>query len=334
MIRHALRLAIPSLALAAAAALTGSAAATAFASSWAVSASPADTARPVVIIVHGRGQLPGDSAAARAEWTRTLRGAVAAVAGDSILRADDVWLAWYAGALDPLTPAVCDTPPDGSAAAGGLRALFAAVGVGLVATLDLLDDHAREEARALAGDFLFIGDPLRRCAGETQLARALARARREGRPVILVAHSLGSLVSYGWLRTAPPDELARTRIRRVITIGSVLGVPGVRATVYGDTATRIALPRDVGGWTNIVDPQDALAYPMAFPLGSDAAENLTTATTPAGEDPHYIGRYLGDPVTARAVVEAWCGVSAPPPSARSPASSRGCRASALRLGAK
>jgi alpha-beta hydrolase superfamily lysophospholipase len=261
------------------------------------------------------------------------------LAGDSLLRHDDVWVAWYADALDPLAPAVCDIAPRSDASRGGtggddegLRAFFAAIGEGLTATLDMLDGYARDEARTLAGDFLFIGDPVRRCAAETQLDRVLARAGREGRPVILVAHSFGSLLSYGYLRSSVPGDSSRFSVRKFVTIGSLLGAPGVRSMLLGDTAARARLPAGVQQWTNIVNPHDALAYAVPFQLSADSSaggmmENLTTTAGTAGEDAHYIGRYLRDPVTVRSVVGAWC---ASFPSAGTATRPAGCEALASR----
>jgi alpha-beta hydrolase superfamily lysophospholipase len=312
------RLARPLLAFTALIALTGAGVARDVAAPGEHADSVAGDRRPVVIIVHGRGELPGDSAAALATWRRALKSGIATLAGDSLLRDDDIRTAWYADALDPLAPAVCDaasraTSSDSARRSGdeGLRAFFAAVGEGLTATLDMLDGYARDEARALAGDFLFIGNPVRRCAAETQLARALASAKRDSRPVILVAHSFGSLLSYGYLRSPQPDDSSRTTVRHFVTIGSLLGAPGVRTMLLGDTASRATRPMVVERWTNIVDPRDALAYPITFALGADSSaarptENLTTGAHAPNEDAHYIGRYLRDPVTVRSVAGAWC----------------------------
>src|SRR5690606_8098066 len=110
------------------------------------------------------------------------------LAGTAVLRDDDVWVAWYADALDPLSSAVCTevTASGGSASATGaqnedadLREFFAAAGAGITAVLDLFDGYARDEARAIAGDLLFLGDPVRKCAAETQLWNALVRAAAE-----------------------------------------------------------------------------------------------------------------------------------------------------------
>jgi alpha-beta hydrolase superfamily lysophospholipase len=275
----------------------------------------ADTGRPVVILVHGRGQLLGDSAAVHAQWSRVLQSGASKLAGASLLRDEDVWLAWYADALDPLAPPACSSQPGSDSGqtpaehdADGTQALFAAMGESLVAALDLFDGYARDEARAIAGDLLFLGDPQRRCAAETQLEAALARAAREKRPVILVAHSFGSLLAYGYLHSASPDDSAAIDVRRFVTIGSLLGAPGARELLLGDREPRASLPPGVQAWTNIVEPEDALAYPIAF-SGDTAAsrlENLTTTPGTPGADPHDVVRYLRDPVTVRVVTGAWC----------------------------
>src|SRR5690606_38385951 len=82
-----------------------------------------DDGRPVVIIVHGRGELPGDSAAVTARWSRIVETRTSELAGTAVLRDDDVWVAWYADALDPLSSAVCTevTASGGSASATGAQ---------------------------------------------------------------------------------------------------------------------------------------------------------------------------------------------------------------------
>jgi hypothetical protein len=285
-----------------------------------------DSGRPVVILVHGRGQILGDSAAVRAQWSRVLQTGVSTLAGGELLREGDVRVAWYADALDPLAPAVCDEPPSPATSGNGaadedaqLREFFAAAGAGITAVLDLFDGYARDEARAIAGDLLFLGDPLRKCAAERQLENAIARARQEGRPVILVAHSFGSLLAYGYLRSQP-DDSAAADIRQFVTIGSLLGAPGARKLFLGDSDSLATLPPGVQAWTNIVETRDALAYPILFDTSVDTTRvrNLTTTPEAPGADPHDVVRYLRDPVTLRVLARAFCGALAVPPDVRKP----------------
>lgn len=275
----------------------------------------ATPARPVIILVHGRGQLLGDSVALRTEWMRAMREGARKATGSDILGDDDVQLAWYADALDPLAPAACERPAASSAAGRAarrsdpaLRDVFLAVGEGLISVLDAFDGYARGEMRAIAGDLLFLGDSARRCAAEGELEAALRRAADGRRPVILVAHSFGSLLAYGYLQHLSPDDSAAFDIRRLVTIGSLLGAPSARELLLGDSTTRVAIPRAVEGWTNIVNPDDALAYPIPFADDSVSARAVNLTTTPglAGEDPHGPARYLRDPAGVGAVVGAWC----------------------------
>lgn len=274
-----------------------------------------DEGRPVVIIVHGRGQLPGDSAAVRAHWSRVIETRARELAGTTVLRDDDVWVAWYADALDPLAPAVCTPAPASGAAANGaesddarLREFFAAAGTGITAVLDLFDGYARDEARAIAGDLLFLGDPVRKCAAEMQLQTALDRAAAGRRPVILVAHSFGSLLAYGYLSSPAPDASSTSTIHQFVTLGSLLGAPGARRLFLADHDSLPSLPRGVHAWTNIRDTRDALAYAIRFDASADTAlaRNLTTTPSAPESDPHDIVRYLRDPVTVRVVAGAWC----------------------------
>jgi hypothetical protein len=271
--------------------------------------------RPVVILVHGRGQLMGDTAAVRAEWSQVLLSGASRLASPAVLGDEDVRVAWYADALDPLAPVVCDAAPSSGATGNGarrddeqLRAFFAAAGAGITAALDMIDGPARLEARALAGDLLFLGDPVRRCAAESRLESALSLAARQKRPVILVAHSFGSLIAYGYLQSASSSDSAAFDIHRFVTLGSLLGAPGARQLFLGDHEARASLPSGVRAWTNIVDVRDGLAHPILFDGDSTTArvDNVTTTPGSPGEDPHHVLRYLADPVTARVVLGAWC----------------------------
>jgi hypothetical protein len=294
-----------------------------------------DTGRPVIILVHGRGQIPGDSVAARAEWSRALQRGAAKVGSDSLLRDNDAWVAWYADALDPLAPATCNAKPASATSTSEsqsddeqLREFFAAAGAGITAALDMIDGYAREEARALAGDLLFLGDPVRRCAAESQLENALTRAAEQNRPVILVAHSFGSLLAYRFLQSTSAIDSGAVDIHQFVTIGSLLGAPGARQLFLGDHDARASLPPGVRAWTNVVDVRDALAHPIVFDQDSATARvgNVFTSPGAPNSDPHSVTRYLTDPATARVVLGAWCEAFEVAGSAESPA---GCRSLAV-----
>ena len=81
----------------------------------------------------------------------------------------------------------------------------------------------------LAADASFLSDARKRCASERRLAEAIDRARSEGGPIILLAHSLGSLVAYDYLSTRTDTVL----VNRLVTIGSMLGSPFPPAVYIG-----------------------------------------------------------------------------------------------------
>jgi pimeloyl-ACP methyl ester carboxylesterase len=164
------------------------------------------------------------------------------------------------------------------------------------------DKETGAEIKALAADAQFLGDARKRCASEARLSAAMDRARAEGRPIILVAHSLGSLVAYDYLSTRSDTGL----VQRLVTIGSMAGAPDLRRLLIGgDSTDAFTVPKSVRDWVNIRNEKDALATPLS--IGRD-----TLITPPADEiDPHEMIGYLRGSVTAREVLGAWCsGVTA------------------------
>jgi hypothetical protein len=214
--------------------------------------------RPLVVLVHGRGQAGSDSAAMRRQWKNDLDSALS-THGFPALRDEDVRLAWYADVMDPGISAACDRSYTTEASLGDVARGF------LLSLASVMPDSGREEdrqARALIGDVLYLVDPRTRCAAETRLGNVVARARSERRPVILVAYSLGAAVAYGHL-ARQQDSVAAARL---ITLGAPIGVPVARELLLGGDAIRV--PRSVLRWVNIYDPDDAFAGPLGLGVAS------------------------------------------------------------------
>ena len=235
-----------------------------------------------------------------------------------MLRNGDVRLVWYADVLDPAVNGSCAT---GDKRSGRLESGEPGVRdvLGVLSTLLTWATSGADggrsadslELRSFLGDLMYVADARRRCGAEQRLAAALTEARAEKRPVVLVAHSFGSLVAYGYLsgdrRAAAPPE---REIERFVTVGSLLGDDGIRELLFGTPASRrLDLPLGVGSWINIRRADD----PFAAPIVSDGATGtarlrdvvLESATVSGG--PHDVVAYLSDPVTAQAVIAAWCG---------------------------
>ena len=266
-------------------------------------APPNDRGRPVILLVHGRGMADRDTAATRKFWLDALRAGVQTVANDSLVADRDVRVVWYADVLDPRSNAGCDyerTDPRARRDATedpDLKSLVSLAG-NLLGTLTgfVADTEATSDLRGLAADASFLSDVRKRCASERRLADAIDRARSEGRPIILVAHSLGALVSYDYLSTRTDSAL----VSRFVTIGSMLGSPVRHLIIGGDSTDTLSRPASVKEWVNIRNEQDPLAVPLS--VGRDIATN-----PPADEpDAHEMVGYLRGPATAKEVASGWC----------------------------
>jgi len=269
--------------------------------------------RPVVLMLHGRGLTGFDTAGLRMEWLGALNSGLHAVgAGPLLLTEDDLRVIWYADALDPRAPVGCVAARAAaqeraaSRPGGEIAAAMAATGALLAFAAEWARGPEGEALRALAGDLLYFGDDEKRCAAERRLDEALRRAAFQGRPVILVAHSFGSLVAHGHLRTREADAPV---VERYLTIGSLIGRPELRTLLIGPAGREPGLPPGVRSWVNVRDPRDPLATALLGVRAPSDQEarifDLRTERTVPG-DPHDAGRYLSDPATARAVLGAWC----------------------------
>jgi len=266
-------------------------------------APPNDRGRPVVLLVHGRGMLDSDTAATRKLWFNALTSGTKTITRDSLIDDRDVRVVWYADVLDPRSSAGCDYPRNDPRARRDatedpdLKSFLSMAGNVLGMLTDLLDDTAAVQLRGLAGDASFLSDARKRCASENRLAAAIDRARDEGRPVVLVAHSLGSLVAYDYLSARTDSGV----VQRLVTIGSPIGSPALRRLLIGgDSTERLVRPTSVKEWINIRNEQDPFAVPL--PIGRDIVTN-----PPADEiDPHEMVGYLRSTVATREIVSGWC----------------------------
>jgi subtilisin family serine protease len=97
--------------------------------------------------------------------------------------------------------------------------------------------------------------------------RALLRAERG--EVVLVAHSLGTIIAYDVLH----EPGAAARVRRLVTLGSPLGIEEVQDLLRQGTGAReartkanggLTVPPGVADWTNLADRLDPVALDATF----------------------------------------------------------------------
>jgi len=281
-----------------------------------------DRGRPVVLLVHGRGMLDRDTAATRKQWLEALVAGGKSIDKSPLLTDRDVRVVWYADVLDPRSTSGCDYAKNdvrarrSAATDPDLKNLVASAG----SLLDLItsvvaDSEGGALLRSLSADASFLSDSRKRCASEQRLGDAIDRARREGRPVILVAHSLGSLVAYDYLSSRADTGL----VQLFVTIGSPVGAPELRRLLLGgDGSDTLARPAGVTTWVNVRNESDPFATPIS--IGRDVVTN----PPPDETDPHEMTGYLRGAATATEVLTGWCGAfaSTAPPACASAVRSR------------
>jgi pimeloyl-ACP methyl ester carboxylesterase len=263
-----------------------------------------DRGRPVVLLVHGRGMLTRDTAETRKMWLDALTSGGKKATALPLLNERDVRVVWYADVLDPRSSAGCDYAANDPRARRSasidpdLKSLVSTVGslFDMITSL-VADTENVSHLRALSADASFLGDSRKRCASEQRLAEAIDGARREGRPVILVAHSLGSLVAYDYLSSRSDTGL----VQRFITVGAMVGANELRQLLIGgDASDTLARPAGVKSWINIRHDNDLFATSIS------TGRNVI-ATPPSDEpDPHELVGYLRGPVTATEILGSWC----------------------------
>jgi len=254
--------------------------------------------------VHGRGMVDRDTAATRTMWLDALKAGAKNVSTQALIGDRDVRLVWYADVLDPASPERCSYAPDDPRtrrdASGDpdLKSFVSLVG-NLLGALNTFvsDKDGATELRALSGDATFLTDAHKRCAAEQRLADAIDRAGKEGRPVILVAHSLGSIVAYDYLSSRRDSGV----VQSVVTIGSPLGSSELRhLLIGGDSTETFKLPSSARAWINIRSAADPFAMPLSF------GRDILTSTPTDEPDAHEMVGYLRNTTTAGAVLGGWC----------------------------
>lgn len=116
---------------------------------------------------------------------------------------------------------------------------------------------------------------------------------------VVVAHSLGTVVSYNLLKRE--GDAQKWDISLFMTLGSPLGI-----TMIKQSLAPVRSPQCVKKWVNALDPADVVAlYPLAKPhFGvQPSIENLTHVHNDT-ENRHGISGYLGDKEVARRIYDA------------------------------
>ncbi|MEY9874195.1 hypothetical protein ABH931_003689 [Streptacidiphilus sp. MAP12-33] len=138
---------------------------------------------------------------------------------------------------------------------------------------------------------VYLTHPPRRRAARDRVAETIRRVR----PRVVLAHSLGSVVTYEALHAHPDLE-----VPLLITLGSPLGLSGglFEALDPAPRQGRGSRPPGVGRWVNLADRGDLVAVPRR--LGDRFPVDEHDETSIGRLDFHTLGSYLasGRTVTA------------------------------------
>lgn len=126
---------------------------------------------------------------------------------------------------------------------------------------------------------------------------ALVRPALEAGPMVLVTHSLGTVVSFKLLRL-----LAASGNPVQVPLYVTLGSPLTLSTVQRALGPSFATPAGISRWINARDPDDfiSLNRSLGAPLFSASIENIADFENP-GADAHAIPGYLSHPPVAQAI---------------------------------
>jgi lecithin:cholesterol acyltransferase len=142
-----------------------------------------------------------------------------------------------------------------------------------------------------------------------RLKEALRTAHARGGQIMLIAHSMGSIVAYDVLRAAG-RTLPGLRISHFVTLGSPLGLSKVREIV----SAPLRVPECVARWSNFADPRDYAAR-WDTRLSNDYRANRAGVTvsdylvingyvSPSGKpNPHKIYGYLRTPEVSELIAD-------------------------------
>jgi len=156
------------------------------------------------------------------------------------------------------------------------------------------------------------------------LKSAIREASRSARPVLLIGHSMGSVIAYDALWQMAREERSEARIDLFLTTGSPLGQKIVQRHLFGVTESgERRYPDNIGRWVNIAAVGELTAIDRV--LKNDFSEMLAMGLVESIEDidsfnyyhmhgalnVHVEYGYLVNDVTARVISDWWASQSNP-----------------------
>jgi hypothetical protein len=266
--------------------------------------------RPVVVLIHGRDQGKRKEADVRKEFVDGFFAGLQTAGLQNIVGTGDVKFVWYGDiyaddGVDRTCPFVQTVPPAEQNARQSLSdavrrfLVSAAASVpGLERGLSDLLIHDTEE---------YLGKANFRCATDKRLASILNEAHARQQPVIIAAHSMGSLVTFSVLRRLDVD--GQISVAHLVTMGSQLGMNEVLRALDGShTSIPVKVPISIQRWTNLVAKGDLLALRQSgfFDATDPQRKPADTEVDNGNQHPHDAASYLRQRLAARTIAKAFC----------------------------
>ena len=154
------------------------------------------------------------------------------------------------------------------------------------------------------------------------LKTALREAREQNRPILLIAHSMGSVIAYEALWQMSRANREPMQVDLLLTMGSPLGQRYIQHRLKGyDAIGSVRYPNNIGRWINLSAQGDMTSLDPT--LRSDFGAMLRDKLVSSIDDrmvynwfrldgvlnPHAEYGYLANPETASIVTDWWRSVS-------------------------
>ncbi|MBB4635999.1 hypothetical protein [Longimicrobium terrae] len=264
---------------------------------------------PAIVFVHGRGQEGRSRAEVRNEFVGAFEQSQRLWLGRAIVPASDIGFVWYADAIVPGSAAALSATcaPLSAAPASGDTIDLRSELMTLAQSLNL-DGPA---LRLITEDtYKYLSSAQTRCEADTRLGVELRARGFTARPLILVAHSMGGIVSFSSLRQNAQtlDDSRLYRIERYVTLGTQVGTPLILKGIVGTyLQPPVPMPRTIRSWANFKNRNDRLAFDVRNSVSvSDSRRRPREISINVPGDRHAIGTYLSNRQVLRAILYPWC----------------------------
>jgi hypothetical protein len=266
--------------------------------------------RPIVVFVHGRGQLGRNAREVRTQFVNAFNQAQQTHLGTAIVPDSDIAFVWYADVIDTSM-----TPPPMSQSCSAVSdaesiAMWKDWRSRLIGFAQSLGLETPVLNRFMNDTYTYLSSVKARCEADSRLELELAMQKVIGRPLIVVAHSMGGIVSFASIRqnATVPQASDRLNVTRFVTLGTQVGVDLILEGLLGSfTKPPVPEPNTILGWRNFLNEGDKLAFVVgpSFQATNPQRRPVDISINATGER-HAATTYLSDSRVVRAILWPWC----------------------------